>query len=231
MRVRLGTATTLALALLASSVAGTRAGAATITFDLENQPGTSTQLGALTSLALTSSGLTMSLSRSGTAFDVVNTTVLGPAFPAAFGTRSLSPFAAYESNTPFVANFSSAVTGFSFSYGDFAGDPITDTDVATIQAYSGLNGTGTLLATATNSYGTQVFPTFNTFGVTGAGIQSVVFIGGSAAFPNSVYYDNFVVTTADVAAVPEPASLALVSIAGLAFAAGRKLVRKKAIAA
>ncbi|TCI00551.1 VPLPA-CTERM sorting domain-containing protein [Roseococcus sp. SYP-B2431] len=48
--------------------------------------------------------------------------------------------------------------------------------------------------------------------VTGsAGIGSLVFIGGSPTFPNSLYFDNFAVTYTPTA-VPEPASMALLGV-------------------
>ncbi len=49
------------------------------------------------------------------------------------------------SASAFVANFSSSLSGFSFEFGDFD----QDRDTLTLSAYSGLNGTGTLLGTVT----------------------------------------------------------------------------------
>jgi hypothetical protein len=198
---------------------------ADIVFGFEDQTATSSfnptsHPGALTSLTSTVSGLTLTLTRPGSTFDIFDTTSSPSSFPAVWGTRTLDPFSAETSNTSFVANFSSPISSFKLSYGDF-GD---DSDTASIMAFSGPNGTGTLLASNTDVYGLQSLPDqFDTFGVTAQGIQSIVFIGGSTDFPNSVYYDNLTVTLA-ATAIPEPASLTLLGlgVAGLALRPWRR---------
>jgi len=47
--------------------------------------------------------------------------------------------------------------------------------------------------------------TFSTFSIFAADIRSIRFIGGSADFPNSVFYDNLRVTDT----IPEPTTLLL----------------------
>jgi PEP-CTERM motif len=228
MMIRNGFALALAIASVSACLAGTRVNAGMVVYDFENQAATSNggstgHPGSLTSLSLTTSGLTMTLTRQGgTTFDVVDTTtgfVAPQNFPASFGNRSLDPFSSETSSSAFVANFFSAVSSFSLQYGDFGGD----SDVGTIQAFSGLNGTGTMLASATDTYGAASLPSvIDTFGVTATGIESVVFIAGSTGFPNSVYYDNITVTPASV---PEPTSLLLSSIAGLLVLGWRRSKR------
>jgi hypothetical protein len=53
-----------------------------------------------------------------------------------------------------------------------------------------------------------------------------VFIGGSPDFPNSLYYDNIMVTTS-VSAVPEPSSVLLL-LTGAGGFAGMRLRRRSA---
>ncbi|HEX8199283.1 MAG TPA: hypothetical protein VF590_02265 [Isosphaeraceae bacterium] len=208
----------MAPAALLLSLGAARAGAAVITYGFEDRPATSGSLshpGAASSFSVTVSDLTLTFTRPGSTFDIADTTTFGVgAFPASWGQRVLDPFSGDTSNTPFVVSFSApaTATAFSVGFGDFAGDA----DTFTLQAYSGVNGTGTLLATATNMvYGTSSLPVVGSVSLTASGIRSIVMIGGSAAFPNSVYYDNLSVTTADVAAVPEPSTLAGASVAAL----------------
>jgi len=120
--------------------------------------------------------------------------IIGMGGALEFGQRSLSPFDSPTANTPYIFTVAyEPITSFSVDMGDFAGD----IDTLTIRAYAGGGGTGTLLATATATL-ENVNPTFNfkILKVEAAGIRSVVFIGGSATLPNSVYYDNFKTTVA-----------------------------------
>jgi hypothetical protein len=203
---------------LVLTLASACASAATITFDFEGLPATGTSAGhpgALVLLPMTSSGLTATFLReSGDSFDVADMTtfVVPPGtIPAAFGTRSLSPFANETSATAFIVNFSSSVSSAAISFGDFG----ADLDDFSMQAFSGLNGTGTTLATTANIYGSLAFPNIDTGTVSAPGINSIVFIGGTSDFPNSLYFDNLTVTS-NVAAIPEPSTYALM-LAGLGF--------------
>ena len=125
----------------------------------------------LSSLALSDSGLTMTLSRNGGAlFGIFD---LSPSGPPSWGSRSLDPFQAGGPPGAFVADFSSPIAFFQMEFGDYN----LDADTFVMNAYSGLGGTGTLLGTFT-----MFWPASNTFpddvgigSISAAGIQSVVF--------------------------------------------------------
>jgi len=118
-----------------------------VTFDFESTPATfisppdSSRPGALTSLGLSSSGLTISISRTNsTHFDIVDNNGNQAGKSASFGNRSLDPFFSPGPNTGFIVNFSSALSAFQLSFGDYG----QDAETLTLNAYSGLNGTGTV---------------------------------------------------------------------------------------
>src|SRR4029077_7335422 len=93
-----------------------------------------------------------------------------------------------------------------------------DTDDATLAAYSGTGGTGTLLDSASGHHGGEFPVNVLTLSVAASGINSVVFIGGSPSFPNSLNYDNITVETSnEVGAVPEPSTVALLGLGLVAF--------------
>jgi hypothetical protein len=177
----------------------------TLTFNFEGAA--TTTGGALTTYTETHSGVTMTLTRPGSSFDI--TDLAGNAgVPASYGSRTLDPFANDTSNTPFIANFSALITSASISMGDFVP---SDTDTILLEAFSGANGTGTLLSSDSVTccdVGTGFV--FTTVSVSAGTIGSLEFIGGSSDFPNSTYDDNIVVTTA-VGAVPEPGSIVLLA--------------------
>ena len=185
--------------------------AAVATFDFEGAAATT----GLTTLSQSNNGLTLTVTRPGSSFDVFATS---SGFPPSFGTRSLSPFGD-TGNTPFILNFSSLISALSVQLGDF----FADSDTASLALYSGLNGTGTLLGTTSASYpGTQGFPNDVLTLSASAGAQSARLIGGSASFPNSVYYDNIVATFGTTVPVPEPASFAVLGMGLLGLMAVRR---------
>ena len=192
-----------------------------VTYDFEDQAATSLpRTGALTSLSITHSGLTVNITREfGKHFDVVANTG-GQAKPASWGLRSLDPF--FDPTVGlWVATFSAPISSASIDLGDY-GD---DFDNLIVQAFAGPNATGGVLATSVDSLpaGGTAFG-FKTLSLSAAGIQSITFGGnGSSAgagFTNSVFADNLIVN----AVVPEPSALLLVvsALAGLYAAARRR---------
>ena len=194
--------------------APTVARASLITFDFE-----SFATGTATALTLSGGGLTATLTRGGLSFSISN---LFGLVPPSFGSRTLDPFSNTNS-TPFLLNFSQGITGLSIDMGDFAP---SDDDVVMVQLFSGLNGTGTLLGSSSIPLpGTGSGFSFLAPSVTGVtGAQSAVFIGGSTAFPNSVYYDNIRVTFDATTTVPEPSTFALLvtGLVGVGFFARKR---------
>lgn len=188
----------ISAAILAASIP---AAATAQTFNFE---GASTA--TVTSYSDTQAGLTLTLIRQGgKTFSFQDISGSGP---VGFGSRTLNPFIDATVGA-FVANFSAGLSAFQFQAGDFGADD----DAITLSIYSGLNGTGTLLGTQTVNYGVASLPgAIANLSLTSATpFLSAVFNGGSAGFPNSVYYDNIVVRQA-VAGVPEPATWAMMML-------------------
>lgn len=191
-------------------------------FDFESEVATSSiplgHPGALSSLSMTDNGLTLDLYRQGGAtFDVLDIAATPGSFPLTWDTRALDPFANPTTNDWFIGNFSLAVSQVEVEMTDFGGDD----DVLVMEVYSGLDATGTLIATSTLTWGTNSSPNYMATAWSNFGgpdtARSIRFRGGSSSFPNSVYYDNIAANP-----VPEPASTT-----ALLLGAGALLRRRK----
>lgn len=193
------------------------ASAATATYNFEGTTATG-NAGGYTSLTLTDNGLTATFSRGGTVrFDIRDISSFSGA-PAGFGAATLSPFFDTQA-VPFLLSFSQDVTGLTFQSGDFG----ADSDVLNAIAYENADGTGAVVDSVSLNYpSSSGFPgAILNPALTGT-FRSVVFIGGSTGFPNSMYYDNFVVTFTPGTAVPGPGALLLVGVGLLGLGLARR---------
>lgn len=207
--------------LMLFAIAGAVTGAQAYSlFDFESEAATSSGSlgtpGALTSLTMTDAGLTLTLYRQGGAsFDIWDTSSFAGTFPLTFDRRALDPFANQTTNDWFIGNFSSVVSQVEVEMTDFGGDD----DVLVLEVYSGLDATGTLIATSTLTWGPNSSPNYMGVGWSSVfnpgAARSIRFRGGSSGFPNSMYYDN-------IAAVPEPASIAALLLGSAALLRRRK---------
>lgn len=180
------------------------AGAALIRFDFEGSQATSPpfDIGTLDGLSVSRSGITLDISRPGSRLDIINSGLFF--FPDSFGTRSIDPFFDPERASFIQVNLSRPASAVSVDMGDFGQD---SPDILRLEAYSGVNGTGSLLG----ADGPRVvsLPTdpndefkfdFKTLGIelgpdrANAQIRSLRLFGGSADFPTSVYMDNIIIT-------------------------------------
>jgi len=182
-----------------------------VTFDFENFTPTyvspAARTGALTSLSDTKGGITMDVSReNGVAFDTVDNSAPGQqGKPAGWGLVSLDPFFD-TSASAFIADFSVALSFVSIEMSDY----FSDDDMLVLTAFDGLGGTGAVVGSVSIGWpAANGFPATQTVSLTdlAGSIRSIRFIGGGAAFPNSVFYDEINVRAAG--AVPEPASWAM----------------------
>jgi hypothetical protein len=155
----------------------------------------------------------MSFSREGFPLD---TAFIG----AARNGIALSPFRFSTQGGDLIVNFSRPMNRFSVRMGDFGADT---PDRLSLRAYAGTNGTGPLISETISSLptmppGSQQWSD-RQLSIRGTGMQSVRMIGGTNPFPNSVYYNNFIVTFD----VPSVADLQLTKAALSAYAVSDSL--------
>jgi hypothetical protein len=159
----------------------------------------------------------------------------GPDFGVTFSSNSLAVISAASggsgnfSNAPSgdtVAFFLSGpgdvmdvaagfTTGFSFFYADQVGF------TGTVTVWSGLDGTGTELASLSLPSTPNPYNVFVPIGVSFAGTAESAVFGGSANF---IAFDNVTIGSATPGGIPEPSTWAMMMLgfAGLGFAAYRK---------
>lgn len=187
-------------------------------FDFEEFTATASQgggfPGALQSLVTTKDGLTATITRPASRFDVASVAFARLQAPPSFGFYALSPYLSQPSAAPFIVSFSTPISFFSVDYGGF----LAPYSIAILEGFSGPDGTGSLLATTSDTGGVNDFPSFSTAMLSGSGINSVVMSIGNRFDPNGVYYDNLRATPQATATVPEPGSLILLGSCLLAAA-------------
>lgn len=194
-----------------AAVAALSSSASAAFFGFESEAATvlpdGTRVGAHTELMLSDSGITLTITRvGGGAFDIFdNDTFLPDRPPASWQTRSLDSFFddTGEDGIGFIFAFSEVVEDFSIEFGDFGGDA----DDIAVYGYSDLAQTDEV------DFGAGGLPSNSSFDFTASSvsitgqIRSVLFIGGSEDFPNSVFIDNI-----STDPVPAPATGALLAL-------------------
>lgn len=194
----------LPFSLALASVLAAPAAMAAVVFDFE---GETTGLQG-SSLAITVSGITMTISRlSGADVEIRNISSISANSPPSWGSRTLSPFNSM-SGGGFLLTFSSAIAAISVEAGDFAP---SDADRMSLTV-GGSADSDSLTAS-------QGLPSFVTLSLSGLNNTQAILSGGSATFPQSVFWDNISIELANQ--VPVPTTLALAS-AGLLLLRGRR---------
>ena len=198
--------------VMAAEICEPRVLPATVTFNFEGTNATARR-GALTHLSLSNSGLNLQITRPGSVFDLI-ANVGVQTKPTQFGARSLDPFA-NTSATPFVINFNKPVKAVMIDIGDYGQDA---NDLIVLSAYSEANLGGRLVNTNRVTLPTLPGDAFNSrmLSVSGDSIRSLRILGGTSAYPQSVFIDNIKVTYEERVLTPG-VYVAARNLAGVAF--------------
>lgn len=166
-------------------------------------------------LSFTDAGVTLALSQNAGVFEVQDITGFGG--PASWGVRTLLP----ETSNPsvMIGNFSQPQAFVGIEAGDF----FADTDTITMEAWSGLNGTGILLDTDFIVYPANLglpgdIASLNVFETVLGSINSVRFFSIGAGGNSNMYFDNMRTRSA----VPEPATIAILGLGIVALVRRRR---------
>lgn len=181
-------------------------GAVTFTHTFDGlTPGAATEL--------STSGLPINLTRlaqPGHSFTVEDVQLLGAV--ASWGTQAILP--APTTADPMVVNLDQLIGRASIEFADFG----RDDDTVFLEAYSGIDASGTLLGSASVLRPTALeFGNVQTLELTGLeGARSLRFWSIGEGGTNSLYWDNLTLTV-----VPEPGTIAALAL-GTAWLARRR---------
>ncbi|GEM_PF-4205424 len=168
---------------------------------------------SLSNLSISQDDLTIDIVRSSGMFGIGDFSSASGTTP--FGARSLVPA---DGGGAFVFNFSKSLSSFSLQAGDFG----EDTDTFLIEAFSGADGSGQRVATATGDLPpVNAEFTFLTLEVAGSPFRSIRAGGGAGG--NSLIYDNF---SAQAIPLP-PALLGALPALSLAAYVSRRMKRSR----
>lgn len=209
-----------------SAVLSVAAHAGMITFDFEDQVPTGVTAGALSTLSMTKSGVTLTITRlSGSNFDLVENTG-SQLKPAAFGNVSLSPFS--NVNIPgdkFLATVSTQIQSVQIDAGDYSP---SDIDTFYIDGYSNANHTGLVGSASVEIPNTLLFGqvSFGSATLSVAGGMNSFSFYSTSNFDLSLFYDNIIKTMDSAPAVPEPTTAVLAVLGAGAFGFVRRRISR-----
>jgi len=170
-------------------------------------------------LSATDQGVTATFFNGGTdVLYVRNLSFFGA--PASWGSRSIWSGGTSSASGPTTGNFSHGLSWISIDFGDFGADD----DNIYLQAFSGLDGTGSFLGMVSHFYdssrslGSGDFVTLGLSSPTP--IRSVLFGSVSYQGLNNIYFDNVRFEKSGVPAVPGP-------LAAVPFALGLLARRRR----
>lgn len=175
-------------------------------FDFEGEAYTNTLRG----FSMTDSGLTATFLDPGADSRISDASTFGA--PAGWATHSFLP-AVFSSNHQII-NFSAALNGWSIEGGDLG----SEDDLVHARAWTGLNATGSIVASDDVAYdASRSLPDFiTTVLASGTGFLSVELWEDGQSGQNDFYFDNMVARP-----IPEPATLVALTV-GLTAALRRR---------
>ncbi|MFN3682647.1 MAG: hypothetical protein ACK41F_01795 [Fimbriimonadaceae bacterium] len=205
---------TMILRALPALAMASLGGPALAVIDFESQA-----TGLVSSLSATDQGVTATFFNGGS--EMLAVWNLSPySAPASWGSRSVWSGGSSSASGPTTGNFSEGLSWVSMEFGDFGADD----DQIFLRAYSGLDGSGSLLGSVSLFYDSSRALSNDDFVTLSVGsatpIRSILF--GSVGYQglNNIYFDNVRFEKAGVPAVPGP-------LAALPFALGLLASRRR----